>query len=563
MVLNSDLFPHFLDNRYSGKVIEIEASNERSVADSIKNLAHFGIVAGAVDELGIVEKIDSLMPKTKSYNITHGQMVKAIIINGLGFLQHRLYLISQFYNEIPVEQLIGEGITAECFNDSSIGRTFDAIFDFGPTELYSHIVSECLIDTEYGQRCIHVDTTNFSVHGDYPDPGEGTIEITYGHAKDKRTDLKRFSFALAIDNGGVPLYFEALSGNENDKKVIPAIVEKLRDNLRSEEKTYYISDSAFYSSKSIEKLGKQTLWITRVPNTIDEANSLLNHDFEWTEMEDKRYSYAMHSSEYGEMKQVWAVIQSSEMKKRQENTFKRNLPDKLETARISLKKLGVREYACKEDALKAVEAWNKKQEYCRAVDINFEEVKKRKDGKRGRPKKGEELETKYRIKGKIEEDSEKIEKKKEKFGKFIIASNDLELNAEQLLSYYKKQSKVERGFRFLKDPYFMLDEVYFKKTSRVQALAMIMTLCLFVYSMVENKIRKLLKEQNKEVYYPNKQRMKNPTLKWIFYYFMRAKTRKVERAGSIYTIVDNVNDFMLMILELLGEGYKKYYFSES
>jgi transposase len=106
----------------------------------------------------------------------------------------------------------------------------------------------------------------------------------------------------------------------------------------------------------------------------------------------------------------------------------------------------------------------------------------------------------------------------------------------------------------------MLDEVYFKKTSRVQALAMIMTLCLFVYSMVENKIRKLLKEQNKEVYYPNKQRMKNPTLKWIFYYFMRAKTRKVERAGSIYTIVDNVNDFMLMILELLGEGYKNTIF---
>jgi hypothetical protein len=80
--------------------------------------------------------------------------------------------------------------------------------------------------------------------------------------------------------------------------------------------------------------------------------------------------------------------------------------------------------------------------------------------------------------------------------------------------------------------------------------------------MVENKLRKLLKEQNKEVYYPNKQRMNNPTLKWIFYYFMRAKARKVERDGSIYAIIDNVDDFMLMILELLGEGYKKYYFSE-
>ncbi len=46
---------------------------------------------------------------------------------------------------------------------------------------------------------------------------------------------------------------------------------------------------------------------------------------------------------------------------------------------------------------------------------------------------------------------EKIEFKKEQFGKFIIASNDTEHNAEDLLSKYKDQSKVERGFRFLKD----------------------------------------------------------------------------------------------------------------
>jgi len=95
MVLNSNLFPHFFDDHYLGKVVKPEPCHERSVANSNKNPAHFGIVAAAVDELGLVEKIDSLIPKTKTHNITHSQMVKAIIINGPGFLQHCLYLFPQ------------------------------------------------------------------------------------------------------------------------------------------------------------------------------------------------------------------------------------------------------------------------------------------------------------------------------------------------------------------------------------------------------------------------------------------------------------------------------------
>ncbi|MCK4269729.1 MAG: IS1634 family transposase [Methanogenium sp.] len=562
MALNPNLFPQSYNNSDKESIVEMALTKETPIENSVTNLAHHGIVAAAYDELGIGGIIDSLIPKTKNHTISHGEMVKAIVINGLGFFQHRLYLFSDFFKEIPIDRLLGKDIDTSCLNDSSIGRTLDAIYEFGPTELYSHIVAENLIDTEYGQRCVHVDTTNFSVYGDYPDSGEGTIDITYGHAKDKRTDLKRFTYGLAVENKGIPLYFEAFSGNASDKKTILDIVEKLTKNLKSKEKTYYIGDSAFYTTNAIEKLGTRTLWITRVPNGIDEAKKLLNFEFQWTEMEDKRYSYAMNSSEYAGIKQVWTVIKSSEMKKRQEDTFKRNLPKKLETARKSLKKLGVREFACKEDAIKAFESWNKKQGYFRAVELEFEEISKRKDGKRGRPKKGEELVTRYKIKAKLEEDKEKIEFKKEQFGKFIIASNDPELNAEQLLSNYKGQSNVERGFRFLKDPCFRLDEVYFKKTSRVQSLAVIMTICLFIYSMVEDKIRRLLVDSGKTVLYPNNQPMKRPTLKRIFQLFMRPKESKIERDGLVVSVVHNLDEFMLMLLDLLGDNYKKYYFSE-
>jgi transposase len=49
-----------------------------------------------------------------------------------------------------------------------------------------------------------------------------------------------------------------------------------------------------------------------------------------------------------------------------------------------------------------------------------------------------------------------------------------------MLANYKGESAVERGFRFL-------SEVYPRKPSRIQA--MVMMLCLFIYSVTEFRLR--------------------------------------------------------------------------
>lgn len=69
--------------------------------------------------------------------------------------------------------------------------------------------------------------------------------------------------------------------------------------------------------------------------------------------------------------------------------------------------------------------------------------------------------------------------------------NDIALSPDTLLEYYKGQGVVERGFRFLKDKSFRVSEGLSQKNSRIQALAMIMVLCLFIYSMVEFRLRQL------------------------------------------------------------------------
>jgi transposase len=59
----------------------------------IKNLDHLGIVAGIIDEIGIVEKVNKLLGTDSREKINCGEVVKAIILNGLGFVAQPLYLM--------------------------------------------------------------------------------------------------------------------------------------------------------------------------------------------------------------------------------------------------------------------------------------------------------------------------------------------------------------------------------------------------------------------------------------------------------------------------------------
>ena len=83
--------------------------------------------------------------------------------------------------------------------------------------------------------------------------------------------------------------------------------------------------------------------------------------------------------------------------------------------------------------------------------------------------------------------------------KFILATNDMSLNGEQALTLYKGQSRVERGFRFLKDSTFRVSQILLKKTQRIQALLMVMVLTLFVYNYLERELRDRIKEKNETV----------------------------------------------------------------
>ena len=61
-------------------------------------LDHLGLVAGMFDELGIGDVLDRAMQHTPETRIvTVGSAVKAMVLNGLGFVNQQLYLAGRQY----------------------------------------------------------------------------------------------------------------------------------------------------------------------------------------------------------------------------------------------------------------------------------------------------------------------------------------------------------------------------------------------------------------------------------------------------------------------------------
>ncbi len=63
----------------------------------VQNLDHLGLVAGIIDEIGVVEKINQLVGQHCCEKVSPGHVVKAMLINGLGFVSAPLYMESQIF----------------------------------------------------------------------------------------------------------------------------------------------------------------------------------------------------------------------------------------------------------------------------------------------------------------------------------------------------------------------------------------------------------------------------------------------------------------------------------
>jgi transposase len=517
-------------------------------------LDHLGLVAGCYDELGVSGIVDSKLVKKREHKLSHGVVLKAMILNGLGFVDRRLYLCSEFYGKVSCERLLGEDVSPLDLNDDVLGRTLDRVYEHGSTRLFNDVVFNVMKGVDV-PRLLHVDTTSFSVHGEYG--GEGDVKIDFGLPKDGRWDLKRYVLGLVCNQQGIPLFMKSFSGNYSDKKSLLEMIVGLQQGLQNDRKVYYVADSAFYTEENLVTLGGSTFWISRVPSTINEAKELLDKDLDLVVSTDPRYSFFETVSDYAGIWQKWVVVRSVEMREKMLSTFDKNLEKEMDESRKSLKRLVGYDFFCEEDALKAAWKWIAEHPLLEFQELGVETVRKTRG--RGRPSKNQAVNQFYRVKAKTGVNQKAVDRRKERLGRFIIATNDVDKDAISLLDDYKGQGRVEKGFRFLKDDTFGASDVYLKSQKRVEALAMVMVLCLLIYSVLEWKLRRRLQEEKKTVRNQVKKQVQNPTMKWIFYMFLSIAVIQFMTGSKTHTAITNMTEELEQIVELLGPDYEKYY----
>ncbi len=365
----------------------------------VQDLDHLGIIAGIVDEIGIVEVIDREIGTDAREKVSAGQIVKAMIINCMGFLTAPLYLFSEFFEGKATEHLIGAGIKAEHLNDSRIGRVLDQIYEYGITILFMRIASLMAERFKIETKIAHIDGTSMAVHGKYLQLEEPKIEdnssvdlplernsspedsqkkdeedlepvpinITHGYSRDHRPDLKQYTLSLLTTEAeGIPLFMQVGSGNELDQKAFVKMIKEFKTEWTGAAPSIYVMDAAFYTESNLSEFQYNIKWISRVPFTIkaakDLAQTLLPEQFMKSTLF-KGYQFCSVCHEYAGIKQQWVVVESDERKSADLKSLSQRISKSLAAKLSSLKRLSNHEFACESDALTAAAIFEKTLPY--------------------------------------------------------------------------------------------------------------------------------------------------------------------------------------------------------
>src|SRR2546428_1016988 len=106
---------------------------------SVERLDHLGVVASIIKDLGIIEMIDARVPPHDQEEITTGEAIAGMIVNGLGFAHRPLSLTPQFFANKPLDLLFRPGVRADMFNRFKLGRSLDEVSSYGCDLLFLNV----------------------------------------------------------------------------------------------------------------------------------------------------------------------------------------------------------------------------------------------------------------------------------------------------------------------------------------------------------------------------------------------------------------------------------------
>jgi transposase len=530
----------------------------------VERLDHLGVIASVIKDLGLVDMINARLVPDPQEVLTPGEAVAGMILNGLGFAHRPLSLTPQFFASKPLDLLLHDGVRSEMFNRFKLGRTLDEAYAYG-CDLLFHELALCVCAREGIElRFNHLDSTSFSLSGEYiPESDEQAMTITHGYSRDHRPDLKQVVLELMVsEDGGIPLVSKSWDGNTSDIEIFQARAQALLAAFQhAPHPRYLIADSKLYHEDNATHL-RHLGFITRIPNTIGSVAEVITQALAldcWQRLDDHTRYQRLELCHYG-MAQRWLVVYSQAAYERAAATLNNARQRESEAIHKQLFHLQAQRFATPEAAHEALTALAKGWTYHQVDSCHLSDHQRY--ARQGRPT--PRLPVKaidWQIQAHVRPAEAAIEHQKHRQACFVIGTNigTSELQDTEVITAYTRQSQVDGGFRFLKDPLLFVSSLFVKKPCRIQGLLMVMPLALLVYAVAQRRLRQQLAHHQETVPNQINQPTTTPTLRWVFQLLEGIHRVRMTVQAQVHDLIEGLNDVQIKVLRLFGEAVCRLY----
>ncbi|MCL5783376.1 MAG: IS1634 family transposase [Candidatus Thermoplasmatota archaeon] len=477
-----------------------------------------------------------------------------ILIRNILVSREPLYGIEEWIAEFPAELL---GISEESvrrINDDRIGRSLERLFDADRSSIMTEIVVRAVQEFDLSMERFHNDSTSVALSGLYRRTGKETrmkktVNLTFGHSKDHRRDLKQLVWILTVTgDGSVPVHYSAADGNTNDS---PTHIETWDSILKLTGRPdfMYVADSKLCTEENMRHIHeKHGRFITVVPATRKDHGLFRD----WLQDHPDPWEATVHGRK-SERGQVWKLMESplqssdgfriiwawSSQKSRHDREIRNGM---MNASILNLERLEtkLRSKKCRlhtrDDVDKAAGDATGKGSRWVGFSITESDREIRKQLSRGRPSKSTEYriitKKRFHVEWKPMEDNIDFDEACD--GIFPLITNDLELSLKDVLAMYKYQPHVEKRHEQLKSVYGVAP-VMLKNVDRIEGLLFVYFLALLIESLMEREVRNGMKKEGRDSIqiYPESRSCESPTTDRVLGDFSMVQMNWIESGGKI------------------------------
>lgn len=406
-------------------------------------------------------------------------------------------------------------------NDDRMGRCLGKLFDCDHSSLALALVGHVIQEFQVALDQLHNDGTMVSFFGAYHaaarerlQRGRKTLAITFGHSKDHRPDLKQLLYVLTVvQDGAVPVYFTAASGNVTDDTTHRRTWDVLCE-LVGRRDFLYVADCKLATRENLGHIHRNggrfssVLPRTRKENA-DFRRRMLHEQVTWQsllEKTDEEGNVVDRISICNEPRvtaEGYRLLWYHSTRKAELDAAAR--ADKIEGALGQLAKLRenlrsprtrYRQQARVEQAVDEIlQSCGARR--CIVVRIESRDQESYRQEKPGRPTNADTWPVKRHFDLVYEIDTVKLAEDRATDGIFPLITNVDAMSELEVLQHYKKQPLVEKRFSQLKTD-FEMAPVYLKQIRRIQALLCVYFFLLLAEALLERELRQAMEREGIE-----------------------------------------------------------------